>query len=94
MKRGDEWKIGDVLFMSGDGCYPHMFMAEHLPGAFTGTKGCYSPHDVITRKATVEDAERRIRVQIEAARRELETLQKMFELKEKITSQAQGRKAS
>lgn len=84
---GDEWKIGDVLFLSGDGCSPTLFIAEHLPGSFKHiSRGCYSPDQTNTRKATIEDADWRIEVQIRAVNREMERLQRLFELRDKIRS--------
>ena len=82
---GNEWKVGDVLFMRGDGCYPTLFVAKALPGSYTSiSRGCYSPDNKNCRKATVEDADARIGYQIEAVNREMKQLQHLFEMREKI----------
>ena len=90
MKRGDEWKVGDVLFMSGDGCSPTLFVAERLPGSLKllVKGGCYSSDNTNCRKATLEDADERIRYQMEAVNRECDRLLALYAMRKKIAAAA------
>ena len=91
MKTGNEWKIGDVLFLTGGGCCPSLFIAEALPGSYTNISGgCYSPDDYRTRKATVEDADRRVEYQLQTVMRETAEFMRLFELRKEIIEQAKG----
>lgn len=87
MAKAEQWAIGDVLYMSGEGCYPTMFVAERLAGSLP-FGGCYSPHDKITRKASLEDADRLIEVQERAVERETAWLEKLVVLREVIRAAA------